>query len=198
MVAKGWAIISLLDILLLICWRLYYEYGILGISLKTYGKQSPRQPDDFFRRTVPCRGPVSGGCLWLLRLVYPSQGSGMSVDVSSTLAALREARFLSQRSRPRESGRDAPPVRHLTATLSVNDWGGRPTCGILARGIMRPGYDAVHCPSDSRRERHHPSPCNQQVSSSVWLSRRSDFTVAPRSRAKAAVSRRLMAGSRAP
>ena len=48
MVAEGWAIISLLDVLLLICRRLYYEYRILGIYLKTYGKQSMRQPDDFF------------------------------------------------------------------------------------------------------------------------------------------------------
>ena len=60
------------------------------------------------------------------------------------------------------------------------------------------GYARQCCSSDCWRERHQLSPCNQQVSSSLWLSRRSDFTEAPRSRRKAAASRWLVAGSRAP
>jgi hypothetical protein len=55
-----------------------------------------------------------------------------------------------------------------------------------------------HQPSPSQRERHQPAPCNQQDSSSLWLSRRSDFTAASRSRRKAAASLWPVAGSRAP
>jgi hypothetical protein len=53
-------------------------------------------------------------------------------------------------------------------------------------------------PGRSRRERHQPPPCSQQVWSSVWASRRNDFTPVPRSRSRALVSRRIVPGSRAP
>jgi hypothetical protein len=46
-------------------------------------------------------------------------------------------------------------------------------------------------PPGSSRDRHQPSPCNQHASSFVWVSRRSDFTAAPRLRSSAASRRRL-------
>src|SRR5438046_1708033 len=60
----------------------------------------------------------------------------------------------------------------------------------LVHDAGRPSMPAV--------DSHHPSPASQQVSSGSTGARRSDFRPTPRSRANAAVSRRLISGSRAP
>jgi hypothetical protein len=90
------------------------------------------------------------GFRWFLLAIavgLPSSGSDKAVDLRSTLAARRQARFLSQGSEAAASGRDAPAVRHLTETFGASNWGGRINLGYCPRAVDQAalgaqGYDA--------------------------------------------------------
>jgi hypothetical protein len=118
---------------------------------------------------------------------------GDGVNVAARLEGLAEPGGICVSARVQEdvAGRLGLIFDNIGSRGPAIDFGWRPRRAAPMPANFRSQDVSDLTPPGSSRDRHQPSPCNQHASSFVWVSRRNDFTAAPRSRSSAASRRRL-------